>query len=180
MDLVKQHQLMFAARGSRAVVYRNLLIRQSLNSIVKRQYCTCQVSLALDPDITPVWEGSERKPMMSGPSVDLTAWKNVTRFWWLVLLVFGLHPGLGESILGAEPPRALASDEIPTDTRLGPLRGEQDDFSFVPAKSHEKWKQRAEYIRKVMHVTLGLWPMPTRSSLNPVIHGVIDQGDYTI
>lgn len=180
MDLVKQHQLMFAARGSRAVVYRNLLIRQSLNSIVKRQYCTCQVSLALDPDIAPVWEGSERKPMMSGPSVDLTAWQNVTRFWWLVLLVFGLHPGLGESILGAEPPRALASDEIPTDTRLGPLRGEQDDFSFVPAKSHEKWKQRAEYIRKVMHVTLGLWPMPTRSSLNPVIHGVIDQGDYTI
>jgi len=29
-------------------------------------------------------------------------------------------------------------------------------------------------------VTLGLWPMPTKSPLNPVIHGKIDQGDYTV
>jgi len=31
-----------------------------------------------------------------------------------------------------------------------------------------------------MCVTLGLWPMPTKTPLNPVIHGLIDQGDYTI
>jgi dienelactone hydrolase len=31
-----------------------------------------------------------------------------------------------------------------------------------------------------MRVTLGLWPLPTRTPLNPVIHGLIDQGDYTI
>ncbi len=64
--------------------------------------------------------------------------------------------------------------------RLGPLKGERGDFSFVPAQSRQQWKQRAEYVRRVMLVTLGLWPMPTRTALNPVIHGLIDQGDYTI
>jgi len=117
---------------------------------------------------------------MGGPSVDSTARRHIARVWWLVLLVIGLHPGLAESELGAGPLRVLASGDIPADTRLGPLRGEQGHFSFVPVKSHKQWKQRADYLRKVMRVTLGLWPMPTRSALQPVIHGIIDQGDYTI
>jgi len=117
---------------------------------------------------------------MGRPSVDVTARIHVSRSWWLVLLVLGLPPGLGQSLLGAGLPQALVPDERPADTRLGPLRGEQGDFSFVPATSHEQWTQRAETLRRVMHVTLGLWPMPTRSPLHPVIHGTLDQGDYTI
>lgn len=70
--------------------------------------------------------------------------------------------------------------ELPADTRLGPLKGEQGDFSFVPARSPQEWNQRSDYVRRVVLVTMGLWPMPTRSPLNPVIHGLIDQGDYTI
>ena len=108
------------------------------------------------------------------------AQRNPIRFWLLVLIVIGLHPGLVEICQGAGPPRVLPPGEIPADTRLDPLKGEQGDFSFVPAKSREQWKQRAEYVRKVMRVTLGLWPMPTRTPMNPVIHGLIDQGDYTI
>jgi dienelactone hydrolase len=60
------------------------------------------------------------------------------------------------------------------------LKGERGDFSFAPAQSAEQWRKRADYVRRVMRVTLGLWPMPTRSPLNPVVHGLIDQGDYTI
>jgi len=80
----------------------------------------------------------------------------------------------------AKPPRVLPTGNIPADTRLNPLKGEQGDFLFVPAKSPEEWKQRAEHTRRILHVTLGLWPMPTKSPLNPVIHGTIDQGDYTV
>ncbi len=109
-----------------------------------------------------------------------TARRNPARFWLLVLIVIGLHQGFVELCLGVGPPRVLPPGEIPADTRLGPLKGEQGDFSFVPAKSREQWKQRVEYIRKVMRVTLGLWPMPIRMPMNPVIHGLIDQGDYTI
>ncbi|HEC03007.1 MAG TPA: acetylxylan esterase, partial [Phycisphaerales bacterium] len=75
---------------------------------------------------------------------------------------------------------ALPPVEGPADTRLGPLRGERGDFSFAPAQSRQDWEKRAEYVRRVMRVTLGLWPMPTKTPLNPVIHGLIDQGDYTI
>jgi len=106
--------------------------------------------------------------------------RNLIRFWLFVLIVIGLHPGLVELCLGTGPPRVLPPGEIPADTRLGPLKGEQGDFSFVPTKSREQWKQRAEYVRKIMRVTLGLWPMPTRTPMNPVVHGLIDQGDYTI
>jgi dienelactone hydrolase len=69
---------------------------------------------------------------------------------------------------------------MPADTRLNPLKGEKGDFSFIPAKSPEGWKQRVEHTRRILRVTLGLWPMPTKSPLNPVIHGKIDQGDYTV
>jgi len=101
-------------------------------------------------------------------------------FLLFIPVFIGLHPGLTKSCFGAGPPRVLPPGEIPSDTRLGPLKGEQGDFSFVPPQSREEWKQRVEYIRKVMSVTLGLWPMPTRIPLNPVIHGLIDQDDYTI
>ena len=40
----------------------------------------------------------------------------------------------------AGPPRVLPAGQLPADTRLGPLRGERGDFSFVPANSPEDWK----------------------------------------
>ena len=105
---------------------------------------------------------------------SLIGWASSTLLL-LVLLLAGSYP---EGLVAG--PRALPPGEIPADTRLGPLKGEQGDFSFVPARSPQQWKQRADYVRSAMLVTLGLWPMPTASLLNPVIHGAIDQGDYTI
>jgi len=100
--------------------------------------------------------------------------------WLVVLVAAALHAELMAPSFGAGPPRALPYSEIPADTRLGPLKSERGDFSFVPVQSPQQWEQRFEYVRKVMLVTLGLWPMPTRTALNPVVHGLIDQGDYTI
>jgi len=138
------------------------------------------VGLALEVDIEPVRKISERERTMSESAVNSAAGRMVTCPWLLALVVVGLHPGLLESRLWAGPPRALPPGELPADTRLGPLKGERGDFSFVPAQSRQEWEHRAEYLRRVMRVTLGLWPMPTVSPLNPVIHGLIDQGDYTI
>ena len=67
-----------------------------------------------------------------------------------------------------------------SDTRLGPLRGERDDFNLAVPSTVEAWQARREELRRTMLVTLGLWPMPTKTPLKPVIHGRIDQGDYTI
>ena len=76
--------------------------------------------------------------------------------------------------------RALPAGQRPADTRLGPLRGEQGDFRFMPATSAADWQQRAEWVRRVMRVSMGLWPMPTRVPNRPVIHGKLDMGDYTV
>ena len=100
--------------------------------------------------------------------------------WLIVLIVVGSRPVSVEWARGAGPPRALPVGETPADTRLGPLKGERGNFSFVPARSPQQWSERAQYVRRAMLVTLGLWPMPSRSPLNPVIHGLTDQGDYTI
>ncbi|MBI3463745.1 MAG: hypothetical protein HY000_11915 [Planctomycetes bacterium] len=80
----------------------------------------------------------------------------------------------------AAPPRVLPPGQLPADARLGPLRGEQGDFSFVPATSSDQWQQRSDEVRRILLVSLGLWPVPTRTPLNTVIHGRRDCGDYTL
>ncbi len=76
--------------------------------------------------------------------------------------------------------RVLPLGELPKDTRLGPLNGESGDFLLRPATSVDDANTRAAYVRRVMLVSMGLWPMPERTSLNAVVHGRIDLGDYSI
>ena len=83
-------------------------------------------------------------------------------------------------LIHAAPPRVFHSGTVPNDTRLGPLQGERGDFSFVPADSPAAWSKRAADVRQVMRVALGLWPMPTPTPLEAVVHGKIDCGDYTV
>jgi hypothetical protein len=54
------------------------------------------------------------------------------------------------------------------------------DFTFTPAVSPEAWRARKQYVRQILRVTLGLWPMPKGSSREPRIHGRIEQDDYTV
>ncbi len=81
---------------------------------------------------------------------------------------------------GTESHRVLPPSRVPADTRLGPLRVEQGEFPFVPARSMAHCAKRSQQVRRSLLVSLGLWPMPTATPLNPVIHGKIDQGDYTV
>ena len=80
----------------------------------------------------------------------------------------------------ADGPRVLPRGKLPVDTRLGPLRGERGNFHFEPAKSRKEWQDRAARVRQMMLVSMGLWPMPTKTPLRPVLHGKIDRGDYTV
>ncbi|MGE3805263.1 MAG: hypothetical protein AB7K24_11380, partial [Gemmataceae bacterium] len=82
--------------------------------------------------------------------------------------------------LQAAGPRVLPAGKLPEDSRLGPLKGEAGDFNLTPARSPAEWQKRAEEIRRTMLVSLGLWPMPTRTPLNAVIHGKRDFDEYTI
>src|SRR5690606_30715712 len=96
---------------------------------------------------------------------------------WLPLLAFVVLAPFHSS---GEPPRALPPGQTPEDRRLGPFKELDGYFPFSVPESREAWEHRAERVRRQILVTLGLWPMPSRSPLNAVIHGRRDQGDYTV
>jgi dienelactone hydrolase len=66
------------------------------------------------------------------------------------------------------------------DARLGPLKDLNGTFPFHAPKFVEQWEDRRDFVQRQLRVSQGLWPMPTKTPLNAVIHGQIDQGDYTI
>jgi len=80
----------------------------------------------------------------------------------------------------ADLPRALPAGTLPQDTRLQPPKDLNGYFPFQPPKSAQEWEQRADFVRRRVLVSQGLWPLPTRSPLNPVIHGRIEKEDYTV
>ncbi len=84
------------------------------------------------------------------------------------------------SSANAELPRALPAGTLPNDVRLQPPKDLNGYFPFVVPKSKEEWEKRAEYVRRQVLISQGLWPMPTKNPLNAVIHGKIDMPEYTI
>lgn len=66
------------------------------------------------------------------------------------------------------------------DVRRQPLKDLNGYFPFQPPESLDAWKQRREYVRRRILVAAGLWPMPTKTPLNAVVHGKIDRGEYTV
>ncbi len=80
----------------------------------------------------------------------------------------------------ADGPRALPEGQVPDDRRLQPLKDLDGYFPFQPPASKEEWDVRAERVRRRVLVSQGLWPMPTREPLKPVMHGRIDRGEYTV
>ena len=77
-------------------------------------------------------------------------------------------------------PRVLPEGKLPNDVRLEPLKDLNGYFPFTPPSSKTEWEKRAERVRQQILVSQGLWPMPTKTPLNPVIHGKIDRGEYTV
>lgn len=94
----------------------------------------------------------------------------------LALITLVLRSG----VTNASVPRVLGHGELPKDRRLQSPKDLDGYFPFHLQKTAKEWNERAEYIRRRMLVALGLWPMPTKTPLNPVIHGRIDREGYTI
>ncbi len=80
----------------------------------------------------------------------------------------------------ADAPRVLAAGALPDDIRLAPLKDLNGYFPFTPPTSKLGWEQRAEEMRRQILVSQGLWPMPTKTPLNAVIHGRIERPEYSV
>src|SRR5688572_9779023 len=95
------------------------------------------------------------------------------------LLCGGLVLLLAVASLQAAP-RALPEGKLPNDARLSPPKNLNGYFPFNPAKDRQEWELRAAQLRRQILVSQGLWPRPTKTPLNAVIHGRIDCGDHTV
>jgi len=76
----------------------------------------------------------------------------------------------------ASVPMVAAADDV----RLGPLKDLDGYFPFDPPATREAWQAHAADVRRRILVSQGLWPMPTKTPLNPVIHGTIQREGYTV
>lgn len=83
------------------------------------------------------------------------------------------------SVDGA-PPRVLFEGALPHDARLSLLKDLNGYFPFTPPKSKTEWETRAAYVRRQILVSQGLWPMPTKTPLAAVIHGRVEEPEYTV
>ncbi len=88
--------------------------------------------------------------------------------------------GLTCAVALAEAPRILPEGQLPDDARLKPLKDLNGYFPFQPAASKADWERRAARVRRQILVANGLWPIPTKTPLNAVIHGRIERDDYTV
>ena len=73
-----------------------------------------------------------------------------------------------------------AAEVVPQDARLSPPKDLNGYFPFNPPTDKASWDKRADYVRRQILVSQGLWPMPTKAPLNTVIHGKVERPDYTV
>src|ERR1041385_1539014 len=98
---------------------------------------------------------------------------------WTIRLL--LSPFLLSALaVPAAGPRALPEGARPDDIRPEPLKDLDGYFPFTVPKSKAAWEKRAERVRRQILISQGLWPMPEKTPLNPVMHGKIDRGEYTV
>lgn len=79
-----------------------------------------------------------------------------------------------------DPTRVLEPGKLPEDSRLGRPKTLNDYFPMTPSPDRQTWEARRKELREQVLVATGLWPMPEKVPLQPVIHGKIDRDDYTI
>lgn len=81
----------------------------------------------------------------------------------------------------AADPLNVLGDTKSADARLGVPKTLNGYFPFTPPKSPDEWAKRRQQVREQLLVALGLWPMPDKTPLNPVVHGTIRRGkEYTV
>ena len=92
----------------------------------------------------------------------------------LILALIGVADLSAQPVLKARP-----EGQSTTDQRWE-TRDLDSYFPFNPPDTAAAWQQRSGEVRTNLLVALGLFPMPMRHPLQAVIHGLRDDGDYTV
>jgi dienelactone hydrolase len=100
------------------------------------------------------------------------------RFISMNVLVFLLAAAASRIDADGDPGRVF--DGAPPDARLEKAVTLDGYHPWEPVADLAAWKKRAERTRRQILVACGLWPMPEKTPLHPVIHGKIERDAYTI
>jgi dienelactone hydrolase len=79
-----------------------------------------------------------------------------------------------------DDPFRVLDGTAPRDARLGKPKDYNGYFPWTPPTHREVWEVRRQEVREQILVANGLWPMPERAPLRPVMHGKIERDGYTI
>ncbi len=104
------------------------------------------------------------------PSVSV---QRCSLFVGLLILLLSFGAVVSGDVTGDDSPVLM-------DHRLLPLKDLDGYFPMEVPASLDAWEQRRQDVKQQTQVALGLYPWPSKSRLNAVIHGASDRGDYTI
>ncbi|MCA8991214.1 MAG: acetylxylan esterase [Planctomycetaceae bacterium] len=77
--------------------------------------------------------------------------------------------------------RVFKEGTLPNDARLRRLRTLNDKYHpWTPPTTQAEFEEVRQRLREQILVSNGLWPLPEKTPLEPVIHGKLDMGDYTV
>jgi len=80
----------------------------------------------------------------------------------------------------APGPDLIPEGELPKDSRLSALKDLNGYFPFEVPSSAGQWNERRQEVKDRIRVSLGLFPEPTRTPLNAVVHGKVNRVEYTV
>ena len=76
--------------------------------------------------------------------------------------------------------RGLPERMPPDDRRLRELRHQDTSVEMPSFPSLHEWQARADWLRRHVLVSNGLWPIPERTPLNAVLFGRIERDEYSV
>lgn len=82
--------------------------------------------------------------------------------------------------VGAQDTSVFDAGKLPADSRLQPAKDLNGYFPFEVPQGKAEWEVRASDLRRQVLIATGLWPMPEKTPLNPVIHGRFSRPGFTV
>lgn len=96
----------------------------------------------------------------------------------VIAVGFGVR-ALAQEHQGASQADPTAVPDVKPDPRLH-TRTLHNGSGFKSHTDKQAWLDRAKYLREQVLMAAGLYPLPEKCDLKPVIHGKTDRGDYTV
>ena len=111
---------------------------------------------------------------------QLSVSKNMALTWAMVITINVVFAAGNANAGDPANHRIFDSGQQPNDVRLNAPIDLNGYFPFEVPPTKAAWKQRQEELKQRVLVATGLWPMPEKTPLTPVIHGKVIRDGFTV